>query len=57
MRDGSVFPSTAVSGTLAKLPVLSIDYVFIEPSLEARAKEWLKVNKSAIIQPMEETNA
>jgi hypothetical protein len=56
MRDGSVFPSTAVSGTLARLPVLSIDYVFIEPGLETRAKEWLKVNKNAIIQPTEETN-
>jgi HD superfamily phosphohydrolase len=57
MLDGSILPSITISDTLAKLPVLSIDYVFIEPKLAERAKAWLSSNKSAIIRPMEETNA
>jgi HD superfamily phosphohydrolase len=55
MRDGTVVSSVTASSTLAKLPLLSMDYVFIEKEKLAEAREWLRTNKDEIIRPMEET--
>jgi HD superfamily phosphohydrolase len=54
MRDGSVVSSMTASPALAKLPLLSIDYVFIEKEGLAKAQEWLNTSKHAIILPTEE---
>ena len=54
MRDGTVVSSVTASPALTKLPLLSIDYVFIEKELLGKAREWLNTNKGAIILPAEE---
>ena len=54
MRDGTVVSSMTASPALAKLPLLSIDYVFIAKEGLAKAREWLNTNKHAIILPAEE---
>jgi len=54
MRDGTVVSSVTVSPALAKLPLLSIDYVFIEKELLDKARGWLNTNKHAIILPAED---
>ncbi len=54
MRDGSVVSSVTASPALAKLPLLAMDYIFIEKTKLARGREWLRANKSEIILISEE---
>jgi hypothetical protein len=43
-----------VSGTLNKLPAVSVDYVFADRSLRKDAKEWLTGRGEAIIRLADE---
>lgn len=46
------------SAVLEQLPVVSADSIFVEPSQHREAKEWLKMDREATIQPSkEEDNA
>jgi HD superfamily phosphohydrolase len=49
-RDGTLTSSLVLSGTLANVPVISIDYVFVEPSLLPEARRWLEASKDEIIR-------
>lgn len=53
LRDGSVVSSLSLSQALGKLPIVTIDYVFIDPDPDIRdhAEKWLKKNKTDIIKP------
>jgi len=53
LRDGSVVSSLSLSQALGKLPIVTIDYVFIDPDPDIRdhAEKWLKKNKTDIITP------
>ena len=53
-KDTRVISSTSISEVLGNLPVASLEYVFINPDLEKRAKQWLDENRSKIIHPEEE---
>jgi uncharacterized protein len=54
MRDGQVVSALSVSDILSKLPVVSIDYVFVNKELLPRAEKWLKEKRSDIIKIKEE---
>lgn len=53
LKDGSVISSLSLSQVLGKLPIVTIDYVFIDPDPDIRdhAEKWLKKNKIDIITP------
>lgn len=53
LRDGSVVSSLSLSQALGKLPIVTIDYVFIDPDPDIRdhAEKWLKKKKTDIITP------
>jgi len=51
MRDKSVVSALSVSSALKNIPQLTYEYVFVEPSLQKRAQNWLKDKKAAIIKP------
>ena len=48
-RDGGIQPAMSVSETLSKLKPTSMDYVFIDPDVEPKAKAWLKKNVDRIL--------
>jgi len=54
LRDGQIVSSLAVSDTLNRVPVVSIDYVFAERSVISKASEWLKRHRADIVKPREE---
>jgi len=54
LRDNSIVSSLAISETLQRVPVVSTDFVFADPSVERRASEWLKKNRSEIVKPRPE---
>jgi hypothetical protein len=54
MSDGSIVSSMQVSTALPVVPLLSVDSVFVEPSLAAKARKWLAQNKNDIIKTEEE---
>jgi uncharacterized protein len=54
MRDGQIVSSLAVSETLNRVPIVSIDYVFAERSRISKASEWLKKHRADIVKPREE---
>ena len=56
LRDGQIVSSLAFSETLNNVPVVSIDYVFAERSMLAKANEWLRRHRASIIQPKVETD-
>jgi len=49
MRNASIQPALSVSEVLAKLRPVAFDYVFIEPSLEKKAQDWLEVNRAGVL--------
>ena len=53
LRDDRIVSSLALSGTLNKVPVVSIDYVFSERSKYNEASEWLTEHLEKVIQPIE----
>jgi hypothetical protein len=53
-RDGGIQPAVSVSETLSKLRPTSMDYVFIDPEIELKAKAWLKKNADKIVAAAQE---
>ena len=49
MRDDRVVSCLDVSATLKNVPIVAVDYVFIAPHLRAKAEEWLRSEREAII--------
>lgn len=49
-RDGSSVSSLSLSEVLTTLPASRDEYVFIEPSLRERAKDWIATNREDIIE-------
>lgn len=49
VRDGRIVSSLALSETLKNVPVVAVDYVFINPELREEAEKWLKENRETII--------
>jgi uncharacterized protein len=54
MHDGQVVSSLAISETLHKVPVVSVDYVFADRLIESEAGRWLNAHRDEIIRPQEE---
>ena len=54
MRDGQIVSSLAASHVLNNLPLVNVDYVFVDPEFRTRAEEWLKKNRQDIIVRQEE---
>ena len=50
--DDRICSSIALSTVLANVPVVAIEYVFVDPSVRARAEKWLKSHRSDIIRPV-----
>ena len=48
-RDSRIQPAISVSETLSKLQPTSMDYVFIDPQFEAKARIWLDNNREKIL--------
>ena len=53
-RDGEIMSSLAISETLNKVPVVSIDYVFANRSILAQAGEWVRLHHTEIVKPKPE---
>jgi HD superfamily phosphohydrolase len=51
LRNGQIVSSLAVSETLNRVPVVSVDYVFAERSFLSKANEWLKSHRIDIVKP------
>lgn len=49
-RDGSSVSSLSLSELLTKLPASRDEYVFVEPSLRERAKQWIAEHREDIIE-------
>jgi HD superfamily phosphohydrolase len=56
LRDGTVASSVELSETLAKLPVVSVQFVFVSPHLLEKSQKWLAEHRSTIIEPKKEQN-
>jgi HD superfamily phosphohydrolase len=56
LRDGQVISSLAASETLNRVPVVSIDCVFGEPSTVSKANAWLRENHADVVKPRGEEN-
>jgi len=56
LKDDSVVSSLSLSQVLGKLPVVAIEYVFVDPNpdLMDKVKKWLYKNKKEIISQSEE---
>ncbi|MDF0594225.1 HD domain-containing protein [Methanotrichaceae archaeon M04Ac] len=48
-RDGRIASSLYMSETLARVPVVAEEYVFISPEIREDAKRWLEKNRESII--------
>lgn len=57
LRDDRIESSLVVSGTLDKLPAVSVDYVFADRSLHEQAGEWLADHREEIVRLAEEEGA
>ncbi len=55
-KDRRVVSSLAMSRTLGILPVVALDFVFIDPEKRKEAEDWLEKERSAIISTEEETD-
>ena len=53
-RDGRIVSSVSLSATLANVPVVAVDFVFIAPEYRQEAARWLRENRETIIRPKEE---
>ena len=56
MDDGRSLSSLAVSAMLTHLPIISVDYVFVDRSVEDAAKTWLEKHRQEVIMSFEEEN-
>jgi len=51
MRDDAcIEPAISVSSVLRTLKPSSIDYVFVHPDIENKAKSWLKANRQSVLE-------
>ncbi len=48
-RDGRIRPAISVSETLSKLQPTAMEYVFVDPKLEAKAMDWKEKNREKIL--------
>ena len=48
-RDDRIQPAISVSETLSKLQPTAMEYVFIDPQFEAKAKDWIAKNRDKIL--------
>ncbi len=48
-RDNRIMSSLSMSETLERMPVIAIDYVFINPSIRRNAEAWLHKDRDRII--------
>ena len=53
MDDDRIMSSLALSSMLRQIPIISVDYVFVERSMEDVAKQWLEENLQSIIESFE----
>lgn len=51
--DGRIASSQAMSEVLKTVPIIAVDYVFINPDYREDAKKWLKEEREAIITKKE----
>jgi uncharacterized protein len=50
MRDDQIVSSLAISETLNRVPITSIDYVFCDRSIFPEAEKWVGENKNSVIK-------
>ncbi|HMG05858.1 MAG TPA: hypothetical protein VK581_10370, partial [Chthoniobacterales bacterium] len=50
LKDGRRSSSVAVSQVLKSLPIVSVGYIFIEPTLRDRAQQWMDKNKARVLR-------
>ncbi len=48
-KDGRIVSSLSASETLKTVPIVAVDYVFINPASRTDAEKWLNENREAII--------
>jgi len=53
-RDERIISSIAASEVLKKVPLVNIDYVFINPEVQEDARNWLEASRDDIIKSTEE---
>lgn len=53
-NDGRIVSSLTVSQTLANVPYVNVDYVFISPEHRKDAEKWLKETRDSILEQKEE---
>ncbi len=51
--DGRIASSLAISEVLKNVPIVAVDYVFINPDYRKEAEKWLKEKREAIITKKE----
>ncbi len=54
LRDGQIVSSLAVSETLTRVPVVSVDYIFADRTIISEANRWMKAERTNLIRPREE---
>lgn len=52
--SGQVVSSLAASEALITLPVAAIDFIYVEPTLETEATQWLEKNRQTVLQQGQE---
>ena len=51
--DRTTLSSLAVSSVLTHLPIISVDYVFVERSVEDKARTWLENHRQDVVKSFE----
>ena len=49
LRNDEVVPSTEVSEALSNVPGVSVDSVFVEPTISGQAMDWLNVHRADVV--------
>lgn len=50
MHDGRIVSSLAISNIIRTLPAAGVDFVFADPDIAVRAREFVRHNRASIIQ-------
>lgn len=53
-KDGRIEQSIGLSDTLAKVPIVGVDYVFVDKSIQEDAQKWLKEKRDTVIKTQKE---
>jgi HD superfamily phosphohydrolase len=53
-KEGPIASSMAMSEPLTHLPAASFDYVFVNPTLQGKARAWLDAERQEILKPKED---